>query len=517
MTDIGGLKKGMYKVILVDDEPLVKVALKTLIDWEAEGYTICETASNGKEALKLIQEYQPHIVITDLKMPEMDGLALIRKIVEEHYKCQILVLSNYSDYDNVREALKLGAQDYLLKINLQPDELLHQLKQCTEKISLVSQNTEHKLFYSVLWRELFFDQGITDKTAQYMDSIHDFYVIYLQWKNNDLRKNEPPISVIYIQEILSEILSSIRKDSFVTLKENTILIVLLQQKLQQDNITVELLSKRIYNYLERFFQIDSFLLFSNLIPDCTAAKKYFNLLKIDSSFVYYSPSYCGMAKNGRIQHYLNHINYHEFSQKLIPYYEAKQFDAVAKEYTDFLSHCQKNLVHPELVKKYLGKVLNYMEIFLLDVPDHLTIQTETRIMESQNFFELEKILTDYLKTIQEALQGEWHTYRKETIACINFLMENYRKKLTLSDIASQVSLTEKYLCHIFKADTGVSIIQYLNQLKMDYAAELLKDSSKRVKEVAEIVGIPDQFYFNRIFKKYYGVSPTVYQKENGRF
>lgn len=124
----------MYTILIIDDEPIVKIALRSILPWEEHGFSICGTASNGLEAMPLIQKHQPDVIITDLKMPEMDGLELIRTLKEKGYPGAILVLSNYEDFDSVRSALLLGAADYLLKIKIQPDNLLACLNKTTEKL-----------------------------------------------------------------------------------------------------------------------------------------------------------------------------------------------------------------------------------------------------------------------------------------------------------------------------------------------------------------------------------------------
>lgn len=108
----------MYNVMLVDDEPIVKVALRTMIPWEELGYMICATASDGVEALTLVDKFNPHIIITDLKMPNMDGLQLIKELNNRGFAGKILVASNHGEYELVREALVLGAVDYMLKISM---------------------------------------------------------------------------------------------------------------------------------------------------------------------------------------------------------------------------------------------------------------------------------------------------------------------------------------------------------------------------------------------------------------
>ena len=104
------------KILIVEDEVLVRCGLRSMVNWEKLGLDVIGDASNGKEALEIYEKEKPDIVMTDIKMPVMDGLELIRTLKEKNYPGEILVLSNYEDFDSVRSALLLGAADYLLKI-----------------------------------------------------------------------------------------------------------------------------------------------------------------------------------------------------------------------------------------------------------------------------------------------------------------------------------------------------------------------------------------------------------------
>jgi two-component system, response regulator YesN len=118
----------MFKVLLVDDEPFVTKALRVLIDWEQLGYGICGEASDGEKAVKLIKEQKPDVVITDIKMPKMDGLQLIKYCSEElNLDSKFIILSGYGDFKYAQQAVRYGVKDYLLK-PIDEDELIEQLK-----------------------------------------------------------------------------------------------------------------------------------------------------------------------------------------------------------------------------------------------------------------------------------------------------------------------------------------------------------------------------------------------------
>ena len=146
----------MYSILIIDDEPIVKIARRSILPWEEHGFFICGTASNGLEAVPLIEKHHPDIIITDLKMPEMDGLEIIRFLKEKEYPGEILVLSNYEDFDSVRSALLLGAADYLLKIKIQPDTLLACLNKTTKKMHFLLNRSLRSYLVPVFLRDILF-------------------------------------------------------------------------------------------------------------------------------------------------------------------------------------------------------------------------------------------------------------------------------------------------------------------------------------------------------------------------
>lgn len=119
----------MYKVIIADDDFLVRTYLKQMIDWKANGFTIAGDAKNGKEALRLIEQERPALIITDICMPVLDGIGLIRELRARKLPGHILVLSGHDDFAYVHEAMKLGIDDYLLKDDLTPENILHFLQE----------------------------------------------------------------------------------------------------------------------------------------------------------------------------------------------------------------------------------------------------------------------------------------------------------------------------------------------------------------------------------------------------
>ena len=124
----------LCKILIVDDEYLLRQGIKHLVDWNKEGFEIIGEASNGKEALDFIEKLKPHIIISDIVMPVMDGVDLAKIVKKKYPEIQIVILSGYSDFNYVKDTFKLGVKDYVLKPKLNPEELVLLLKNTASNI-----------------------------------------------------------------------------------------------------------------------------------------------------------------------------------------------------------------------------------------------------------------------------------------------------------------------------------------------------------------------------------------------
>ncbi|GAE92218.1 DNA-binding response regulator [Gracilibacillus boraciitolerans JCM 21714] len=134
-----------YKVLIVDDEMLIRQGIINYIEWENEGYKIIGEASNGEEAMQLMASDHPHILITDIVMPGMDGIELVKNVKEFYPETEIIVLSSFENFDYVKQTFQNGVADYILKPKLNTEELLQTLNRVTQSQKNHCQSMKHTL------------------------------------------------------------------------------------------------------------------------------------------------------------------------------------------------------------------------------------------------------------------------------------------------------------------------------------------------------------------------------------
>lgn len=389
----------MYSILIIDDEPIVKIALRSILPWEEHGFSICGTASNGLEALPLINQHHPDVIITDLKMPGMDGLELIRILKEQGYPGEILVLSNYEDFDSVRSALLLGAADYLLKIKIQPDTLLSCLNKTVEKLK----DRRPELFSET-------PQTKTENTGD----------LLLEFFQGDTS----------LGDFLLE-----HKDARLGFMENSCAVC--------------------YVTFEKFLSNEAFSISGNLLRD----------MILD-------------AVQGFLQPYI----------------------LVLSDYSALVVFSQAELSGSEIkVEQLVKKLYNRFTMYQSFAPDMPYQEALENYEEARSVF-------------REFSSNEGH-YKADVAKTLEYMETNYMHRLTLSSISANVNLSSSYLCRIFKSEVGTSITNYLNNLRVRKAATLIKENNLSMKEISALVGIDDQLYFSRLFKKCMGISPSEYGKK----
>lgn len=389
----------MYSILIIDDEPIVKIALRSILPWEEHGFSICGTASNGLEALPLINQHHPDVIITDLKMPGMDGLELIRILKEQGYPGEILVLSNYEDFDSVRSALLLGAADYLLKIKIQPDTLLACLNKTVEKLK----DRRPELFSET-------PQTKTENTGD----------LLLEFFQGDTS----------FGDFLLE-----HKDARLGFMENSCAVC--------------------YVTFEKFLSNEAFSISGNLLRD----------MILD-------------AVQGFLQPYI----------------------LVLSDYSALVVFSQAELSGSEIkVEQLVKKLYNRFTMYQSFAPDMPYQEALENYEEARSVF-------------REFSSNEGH-YKADVAKTLEYMETNYMHRLTLSSISANVNLSSSYLCRIFKSEVGTSITNYLNNLRVRKAATLIKENTLSMKEISSMVGIDDQLYFSRLFKKCMGISPSEYGKK----
>ncbi|WHY17603.1 response regulator [Paenibacillus sp. G2S3] len=541
------------RILIVDDEKIVRIALSTLIKWDEYGFKLVGAVADGYKALEVIETEPIDIVIMDLVMPNMDGLELIRTLNERKFTGKFVVLSNYDDYAYVREAMKLGAEDYMLKLTLKPDELILLLNKISEQLLTERELKEQDIHMKIklnetqlqqrnsIWRELLLDQEqdmvyLLQETQKYgipFDRLAGNLIMiridhYVEALSNGKINNKRLLS-FSIANIVKETMSDHYAFDFIEMESNQYIVIVYEQTGYSDEPSWLLLMNNLVQMLKLYLNLSVSVTLSDAFLGLKQLREQYTLCLRASTYNFYTgPASVLVAGHSKLTQTLHAINYVEWLEQVKAAVEVGNTKLVLENISILFNEAKQIKWDPSVLKFHLLGLLSDLDIMILKWNTHVLSSTEQNRVGVTTLLEcfesdisqaesMEGLNLSIEQAMQEAIillyQVKSNIYRKEVLRITEILQENVENKITLDRLAQEVNMNVNYLCRVFKQDTGRSIVQYMNELKINKAIELLKLPDTRIKEVASQVGIDDPFYFNRVFKKIVGLSPSDFRKK----
>lgn len=513
----------MYKVLIAEDEMLVRLGLVNSVAWEKLDMTVCAQASNGVQALELFQQEHPQIVITDIRMPLMDGMELIQKIRETDSDCRIIIITCVDEFSYAQKAISYQISDYILKLSMNIQEIeniLDKIRKSLDKEQARSSSSlpqtasheqENQELYDCLCGHCS-TFSYNSHTAPFFSG--NFQVAFIrilrQTKNSD----------------------SNPKDRICSDKS---LYQLLQQQLTHDGAI--LVEKGPGEYFLLFQNLE---IFSRSFEDTiTLVKNYYNSQPVCGiSSCVSSPeqtfkaaqqahhALCGYFFHP--QKYIFRADITENNQELKAH-TLRRIQEIILSYTNICSHITEiwSTYEPR-IRQFLSDIAenseNIRKLFYyladwfqedLKLPSsealHNSIYNYRRyVFETDNIEDIYYIFNRLLNKLLTFYASD-SSLSREMTEIIRYIERHYAENLTLDDLSAQVNFSKGYLCNIFRKELNTSFSNYLARVRISHAKKLLTSSFLRLYEIAEQTGFYDYSHFARTFKKVTGFSPQEYQ------
>ena len=533
------------KVLIADDERIVRIGLKTMIKWEDYGYELAGTAEDGETAFEMVSAYRPDIIITDLKMPKMDGLELVRRLLEIGFKGKVIVLSNYGEYEMVREAMKNGAFDYLLKVTLKTEELVEVLAKASKEldkmyeshvqnVKLQSAFRQHEeIKKNNLLRDLMIrnldSRQFQDRMEQLQIKCAEAYFFSLFISRTELEAKEGKIKdkglfSFSIRNITAEMLSEWPGSEIVEIDFSTFMVVIPVSDHISSHKQLQA-AGNVGRTLELYLNERLIVTVSRLYQGWNQLGLAYRICREAASAVFYQNEEESPRIIEAFKPYFSVQWFHNYHYQLLA--EAKksldQMDVLSLEEL-FLNVCasaELQRIHPEQLTSFACALIDLLLVKGAEEgvsADEISVTIHNKLRQSLHVKQLIVNFTEAIEmTRKQFVTPERKIWRKEIVQAVDYMKEHAHEKITLGQIAREVSLNDSYLSRLFKLETGRNIVHFLNELRMERAVELMKDPNLKLKEIAEKVGIEDPFYFNRLFKKHYNMSPSEYKNRQMNF
>ncbi|TMV51519.1 response regulator [Paenibacillus mesophilus] len=527
------------KVMLVDDEILVRLGIKSLIDWESHGYEYVGDAPDGRQALALMERDPADIVLTDIVMPHMDGLELIEAVKKRYPHTRIIVLSSHNEYEYVRKAMKLGVDDYLLKASMKPDELLGMLRETADKAEesrkelnrqlQAGSDRERRPKAAEKLRELLDGQAEGEaKSGQAAASDFGFdrepehyFVMLMRIHRRETDKQSAVRTILNLAELE---LGKWADGRVFPYADDELVIVAGFDHVREDLAEYsKSIGRDLVSAARRFADISASIGISGPFSDWRRFRDAYMQAKSSLQRCFYDGK-------GSVYVYddeaaalteLVPVTFSEEELKraislqdengMIRAVEAV-FDRMQCTRGSIEQCIQSCLDLMHFIRKEIQRTANDSTLEI-DANEPLYVQ----ILGFEELGEARRWFIHWIGRLAEkGRKSALQTYPEEIQKLIRYVKTNYAEPISLKKAAEMVSMNETYLSYLFKKETKTGFTEFLNQIRVDKAAEYLRGTNMPGYLIAEKVGYENINYFGRVFKKLKGVSPQQYRSQYQR-
>ena len=538
----------LYKIMLVDDEEEVRTSIIKQVDWEKLGFRVVSDAENGEDALEKIDIYEPDVIMTDIRMPYMDGLSLIEKVHSKYPTVKFLIFSGFDDFEYAKEAIRLGVSEYILK-PINSEELSEIFNKIKKNLDLEIENR----------RDI---ARLRENYKTNLPIIKNQFLINLL--NSKLSKAEIDLRLKEYEIDLNEALKY--QAACVDIEYEKMLI---DPKL---GLQKELVALSVMNLLkdkiEEYYRVS---VFNSLVDDriliiiaIDEKNKNINLIDLLRAICKESIRVLGVSislglgdkKNDILELslsyqesleaigykqivgigeaiYIKDVEPHSLGTLYFDEKEDEEFSSSIKfgpiekintQIDNILYKLENSKVHFRQKQAYAFSIITVIirlmqqyEISLVkfDSGDSGYIDVINKL---QNFEEFIVWLRDICIRLYISMQEKRESNSKQVIAEAKmYIMENYDKEeLSVDTVCKKLHLSTAYFSTLFKKEVGQTCIAYITDFRLKKAVELLNTTDDKTYMIANKVGYTEQNYFSYVFKKKYGVSPSKYRSNKDK-
>lgn len=523
----------MTTILLVDDESAVRDAFRSVMDWEAHGFTIAAGAGSGVEALRLLRQQNFDVLVTDIRMPEMDGLALIEEALRVHPDLAVVVLSAYDDYSLVRKAFRLGAHDYFLKADSEPEELLDTLVGTVERVRR-SRHGERMIQEQRLAER---DARVTrylnasecdgestsDQVRENLRVIvgdRRYLIARLAFEDRSREHGH------FIEHARSRLQQKQMGEVFRSGDAELVMLLIPEPVRTEDDDSI--LLKRVAQFLYEllgFKDHGARTLFSvgmsGVYDDVDRCREaYCEASRMLEHRFEFGPGSIVTARmlRGDSTEPVDEALEREIAA-VVHEVGLARFDAVEEHLRVIRTFIADHHLSRDraLYSVYLRLYVKVQHLILargIDLNDVLSENDRflAQLQVADTLEEVDRRVVAWFAKLFEVLRSPTGEYAGNPVLTAQaFMRRNYHRRLKLAQIAEHVAVHPGYLSRLFSQRVGISPIAFLTSLRIEKAKEQLRSTDLRVYEIAEANGFESAEYFARVFKRRTGVTPQEFR------
>lgn len=545
----------MYRVMIVDDEPLILAGIASLLDWNEYGCEISGKAANGQKALKLMEEQKPDIVITDIKMPGMDGIGFMKAVKDRGWDDVIFILlTNLEEFSLARQALSLGAVEYLVKMELTEEKLADSLRLAMERremkrkaeaaVTAVTVSREEAVREHI---ERLLADGRTSSVGSGADDRGrngDGRSEEAQEEENDSYLRRPVLAIIsfnygyegfssdftredqkkvisFAENIIGQMVKGYFDHSCLVRRElNSLVLVMSTDGIEDYREQIRSLGEKIISVVKDYFEVsvsvavssrrESLGEFGSLLYEAMSATNHYFYHSLDPVVFYSEECETSARHTGSF-----HIGFlkKDLSQA-VALNDSGRLEEILDQVASLLR--EHNPSRQQAVNA-CANLYFFLSSFFED-EEEPDFPYEVNIMEKLGRLGTLGQIIQWINWFKEAVSRILERRRDTRVDKIaemvrEYVMEHYKERITLGQAAEALNISQGYLSTAFKKQSGESFTNYVSAIKIEKAKELIASHQYMMYEVSDLLGFDTPFYFSKVFKKVTGMSPKEYEAQ----
>jgi two-component system, response regulator YesN len=529
----------MLRAVVVDDDKIIRRSIVRTADWNETGFVCCAEAYDGQDAIEKMGSMYPNLIITDICMPRMDGIELMRMMKTRSPRTKFIVLSNYDDFKYVKGAMQIGALDYILKYGITKEIINRQLFRAREIIE-AEENTQRQLI-------MFENEHAAERKSRFWESL-----FHVEMRDSDIM-NEANRLGIGLTPLKGAFLMIAGGEGCAgdTIKQVSLgLITMLKSKYPGAEFHEFVDDKRNQCIFMNLKEPNGGTNDSNRLEDCVRLflkrENYDGEHFIVSISDIFRDTACMFKDSVKCRHMLETL-YYDSTSRIVT---EKTFKPFRGTYNPSTAEKIIDDIIRGLILKNLAEAFGAVDALIHEINDIRTEPAMNGMIFHSLIFRLNKVclvengssqescgkysngmmpldlfdtrrelesvrigIRSILSEIDRRLYYICDSVKNEAIdRAVNFIIRNQQNPIGLEKVADHVGLSKNHFCRLFKQETGQNFLHFLNRIRIERAKQLLINSDLSVLNISEATGFSDYRYFDKIFTKYEGLIPSDFRK-----
>ncbi|MFW6287807.1 MAG: response regulator transcription factor [bacterium] len=530
----------MFSLLIVDDEMIAVQGIKQGIDWDDLNVDSIYEAFDAEEALEVINNHQIDLVICDIEMPGMDGLELLNEINRESPETLTILLTGHAKFNYAQKALKHGCFDYLLK----PIEHEKIEETVVTALEALRENREQREFmqiynkFSELWKkqnpiliERFWQDIFSQRIINYsqLSSVMELYSIPLDIDDRvipvllsieiwqvPLSEKDEEILKYGLRNMATEILEKRTSGVVFQNHDGNVIMIIYPDKNENKFISdeeIEEICREIIKIADDYLHCTLSCYINDPTPINELEKGYFHLLELERN---------NIKETNTIVHQSSYTISKDIYPQTAPFdswqllFELGRKESLINEIDEYFNINNEEMMNSEVLESFYFGFLNMIYSALhkkdISIQAVYNINYLHELSSTRSYYLLREKITELINDGVDYLNDHLENNPVIIRKIHDYIKANYKDKITRKDIASHVYLNPAYLSRLFKKETGMTLTEYVTELRIAEARRLLIETDYTITAIAEEIGYYNYSYFSKIFREIVGVTAGDYRK-----